>query len=779
MIWAIRWAGLGAVGSGSGSVPEWLRRFMHPREGWLAFVLLLIMLLTLCWSVQRAGWLGHLDSISAIASYGAVAGLLLGLSGLTVVATLPIAAALGTVVVLLNVGGEYFPQLTPIERVMGLRSEALDFTRIVVDGGYPPQLTPYAVGLGLLMWVTAFMAAYTMYRHHRVLDAILVVGAPLIANMAATLVDLFGYLILFVLAALLLWLRTALINREEGWLRRRVKENLEVPGAIMRSGLAFIVVTVALAWIMTTVAVAAPLTNMWNNLDSVWTGVRDGLDSIFSPLDSGESRIGGVSFGRQILVKGNWTSDDTPVLRLVAQKAYYLRAATYDDYTGHGWEQTRPTERRVEAGALIYPDLSPEEPTVGDAFELETVAIEMRAAVGGAIFTPGYPVRVFAPTVAVDLDGRPFLESLHATSGVSAGQGYEVAALISKTTQSQLRAAGTDYPPEVTAYYLGTDRVTERTRELADRITAGLTNPFDKAEALAQYLQGSEFRYENNVGPPDPNRDLVDFFLFDLQRGRMGYCEYYASAMAVMARALKIPARVATGFSPGTLVADNTFEVREENAHAWVELYFPGYGWQPFEATKTKRPVVRPEGEPVASSGPGGSAPVPTRFIDPRLGERGTSVGGAAFTPLPGGYQPGGQPPDQETRGGNALLIVALVLAGLGFAGWRLRRSRRAWRFLAPGDRQWQRLALVADRAGVAQRPSETIYEYAGWLEDQLPRRRPEIRAIADGKVWQSYSGHRMTSDMIARIESAWQRLQWPIIRLALRRRLRSLRPGR
>ncbi len=99
---------------------------------------------------------------------------------------------------------------------------------------------PYAVGLGVLMWVTAFIAAYTMYRHHRVLDAILLVGALLIANMSATLTDLFPYLVLFMLAALLLWLRAALIGREEGWQRRRVNENSEVPAAIMRSGLVFI-----------------------------------------------------------------------------------------------------------------------------------------------------------------------------------------------------------------------------------------------------------------------------------------------------------------------------------------------------------------------------------------------------------------------------------------------------------------------------------------------------------------------------------------------------------
>ena len=110
------------------------------------------------------------------------------------------------------------------------------------------------------MWVTAFIAAYTMYRHHRVLDAILLVGALLIANMSATLTDLFPYLVLFMLAALLLWLRAALIGREEGWQRRRVNENSEVPAAIMRSGLVFIAGSLVLAWVLTTVAVAAPLT---------------------------------------------------------------------------------------------------------------------------------------------------------------------------------------------------------------------------------------------------------------------------------------------------------------------------------------------------------------------------------------------------------------------------------------------------------------------------------------------------------------------------------------
>ena len=118
------------------------------------------------------------------------------------------------------------------------------------------------------------------------------------------------------------------------------------------------------------------------------------------------------------------------------------------------------------------------------------------------------------------------------------------------------------------------------------------------------------------------------------------------------------------------------------------------------------------------------------------------------------------------------MLIVVLVLLGLVFLVWRLRRTRRRWRFMAPGDRQWQRLALAASRAGVAQQPSETIYEYASWLEREIPQRQTDIQTIADAKVWQSYSGRSMGETMIERIERAWARMRTPMLLLAARRRL-------
>jgi len=245
-----------------------------------------------------------------------------------------------------------------------------------------------------------------------------------------------------------------------------------------------------------------------------------------------------------------------------------------------------------------------------------------------------------------------------------------------------------------------------------------------------------------------------------------------------MARTLGLPARVAVGYTPGERIDTGIYQVRAENSHAWAEVYFPGYGWQVFEATKTIPSVTRLPGadRPIPTGGP--DASVPPRF---REGDDEGLVPGTipSFAPVEGGSRPGETPVPPGSSGGNALIIGALLLVAVGVGIWRLRRTRRSWRLLAPGERQWQQLAVAAGRAGIARRPNETIYEYAGWLEEQIPTRSPEIHAVADGKVWQSYSGRGMTGEAISLVERAWKRLELPLLWLALRRRLRSLLPGR
>jgi transglutaminase-like putative cysteine protease len=758
-------------------VPELLRRYLRPREGRLSMGLLLVMLLALAWSLQRAEWFDHLEFLVPVALFAAIAGALLGLSRLSVVFVLPASALLGTGVVLWTVGGEFFPDLDQVSRLVLLRGDALDWTRIVVDGGFAPQLSPYALGLGTLMWVTGFIAAYTLYRHHRVLDSILLVGVALVGNMLATFADLFAFLVLFSLAALLLWLRVALVSREDSWRVRRVTENLDVPAQIMRSGVTFIAGSIALAWVLTTVAVAAPLTGVWNNLDGIWFTVRDQFEGVFGGLSGADSRIKGTSFSLSFRVSGSWNSSDGPVMTVASLHPYYMRTITYDMYTGHGWMTSEGSDRRVAAGDRTFPGYTPERPLSADSFTIETVTVEIQRSVGRNVFTPGYPTTAFAPLVIHEPGGLPLLGGLQSGVRLDTGKGYQITADISIASEAMLAGAGTNYPAEVAATYLSTEGVTNRTADLARQVVeaASATDPFHRAKALANYLRTDpRFKYATVAAlPSEPGRDLVDFFLFD-PTGQVGYCEYFASAMAVMARTLGLPSRVAVGYAPGEQVESGVYQYRERQAHAWAEIYFPGYGWQIFEATHSIAPVTRlPGAGTVPPVGPSsGGDPARPDFEGKNLGNVSDLP---SFEPLPGGFQPGGPRPADESRIGNATVIIVLLGLLALLVIWRLMRIRRLSRFLVPGDRQWQRLALAADRAGIAQRPAETFYEYASWLEEQLPQQRAEIRQIADGKVWQSYSGRSISSELIARLERAWGKLQLPMLWLALRSRLRSL----
>jgi len=463
-----------------------------------------------------------------------------------------------------------------------------------------------------------------------------------------------------------------------------------------------------------------------------------------------------------------------------AKGRYYMRTITYDLYTGHGWASSDGPNRRVAAGDRIFPGATPERPLA--AFDIETVTVEVQRNAGRNVFTPGYATAAFLPLIVHEPGGLPLLGALQSGVILEEGKGYQITAAISNATEAMLAGAGTDYPPEVVATYTSTTGVTDRTAELARQVVeeGGATDPYHEAKALATFLRTDpRFTYRTVAAlPSDPNRDIVDFFLFD-ENGQVGYCEYFASAMVVMARSLGLPARVAVGYAPGERIEDGIYQVREKNAHAWAEVYFPGYGWEIFEATQSLTPPVRLTGVGVVPpvTTPGGLIDSPHRV--PEEQGPGTISNLPSFEPVAGGFASGGQRPTDEARIGNAWIMLALLTLLVAFATWRLLRGRRRFRFLAPGDRQWQRLAFAADRAGVAQRPSETVYEYAGWLEEQIPQRRIEIHQIADGKVWQSYSGHSISSDVIALLERAWSRLQLPLLWLTLRKWIRSLLGGR
>lgn len=127
----------------------------------------------------------------------------------------------------------------------------------------------------------------------------------------------------------------------------------------------------------------------------------------------------------------------------------------------------------------------------------------------------------------------------------------------------------------------------ERVSKLAGEITSSADNDYDRAKAIESYLS-KNYKYTLEPGNIPQNRDFVDYFLFD---SKQGYCTYYASAMTVLVRSIGIPARYVEGYKlPSKPVSGNSYEVTNKEAHAWVEVYFEGFGWIPFEPTSPFAP---------------------------------------------------------------------------------------------------------------------------------------------------------------------------------------------
>lgn len=123
--------------------------------------------------------------------------------------------------------------------------------------------------------------------------------------------------------------------------------------------------------------------------------------------------------------------------------------------------------------------------------------------------------------------------------------------------------------------------ITPRVRQLAQDLTKDKTTTYDKAKAVEEYLS-KNYPYTLKPGTPPRKKDFVDYFLFE---GKKGYCTYYASAMTVLLRCADIPARYVEGYILPPESKNGVFEVTNQQGHAWVEVYFEGVGWIPFEPT--------------------------------------------------------------------------------------------------------------------------------------------------------------------------------------------------
>ncbi len=414
----------------------------------------------------------------------------------------------------------------------------------------------------------------------------------------------------------------------------------------------------------------------------------------------------------------------------------YLRALTLSEYVPDtGWQATRPAP-----GVPLPGPIRPEPPAVsGDLVDVQVENVSFRdywlPLYGRPVEVTGLAESrwVYDPSTGTAYAGRPQQED-----------SWEQRTRLSVPSVTQLRQANgaTGAGPE----YLRTVGVDPRVGALAVEVVAGRDTSFDRALALQEFFTGagSPFRYSLQTAPGGGDDALVEF----LTSGRVGYCEQFASAMAVMLRTVGIPARVAVGFTAGS-DAGGYRSISTSDAHAWVEAWFPGVGWTTFDPTPlTDGRTITPPYVLEASTETSGSDAVDDGLPLSQPAEPEPTPAPAAADQS-GPDAAGSSPTEGDGLPGWPFAIVALTAVAASVPA-ALRAYRRRRRLTAAGSggpgaaaAGWAELLAESADRGTSIPPSDTVRGAARRLvcEHRLDARSQQALREVVGAVESSWYG--------------------------------------
>ncbi len=798
------------------SASQGLLAALSPKVEWLLFFALFANLATVVWTVESADW-ADTPSLVLLVFLGMVTALVtsrLRVQGLLLV---PAGLAIGFVTVMWQgsslVEGGWMWDRAGV--VWGRVGEWIVAAR---SGGISIDPLPFSLFLTALSWLIGYLAAWAIFRLHNIWVPILLGGAGILTNLAYLPDRFTTSFVLYLFTAMLLIIAFGIVRRHDHWQRSHAQYPELAWMYSLQEGIFFAVIVLIITFSLPVGRGITTLMRTYEVLRSPIENFRSDFNRLFAALPARKPLPYRI-FDQVLPFQGTINLATTPVLQVEASQPTYWKVRSYDLYTPKGWmsgevvrlpadwkpaySQRQEYQRRIRISQKVtlnastsvvvsgFTDaLRPSEasgwlmesyqPTVYTLNlnnpardlpeDIQGLASELRRnpqlltrqgfddllsllpedlVVVGRTYSGD---RLATLNLARELPDPPDILAIHSPEWLRPGSSYVIESSVSIATPAELRAAGEDYPGWVTDRYLQLPpELPARVRALARDITRNAPTPYDKAQAIVRYL--STFQYDTNIPPPPLNGDGVDHFLFTLRRG---YSDYFASAMAVLLRSVGVPARLAAGYTTGEKAENsNVYVVRDSNSHAWVEVFFPSYGWVPFEPTpgQVAPSVVEP-------------APVePPPFIPPS-GEE------PPFEEEPvGPINIPNLPRDTVTWNERLLsllpwLSIPLGLALVAAALWR-------WLLAPPADpeRAYRRLTLLGALAGVGLRPWQTPYQYGETLGSAIPSHKGPVRVIVEAYVRLRYGRRSLSPQEQERLASAWVDLRGPLLLRVFKRR--------
>ena len=597
---------------------------------------------------------------------------------------------------------------------------------LVVGPGAPDNLA--VIGLAVfLTWLIAAWGAWWLARHGRAFVGLLPTGAFL-AQQAYWVPATLGYLLLFLGVTTFLLVFVRMVFNMRAWDQAGVDYAEDIRIDVLFSALALTLLITFLSPAVPFFASGEFSQKFWKLFESPWRRVEQQVSASFrvaQPVRSLVPPAGAAPGGlpRAHLLGGRPELGEEIALRVSVRGdtsglQLYWRGQTYATYTGRGWETgvDTATEQSFEAGqpwSADLPSSRSRRPVVA--------AVESVAASRSVLYAPLEPVTVDRPY-------RAFLRApgdLVALSAERNANVYTVLSYVPVPDAVALSETGTTYPPDVTSHYLQLPAdLDSRLSVLLASWTEDAATQYDKAVAIERQLRG--ITYSLDVPLPPEGRELVSWFVFDLKRG---YCDYFASAMVVLARLAGIPARLAIGYATGDFdEKTGQFLVTELQAHSWPELYFPGVGWVSFEPT-AGRPLAAREGGQTRpgfeSAIAGGPEDLDSGMAElQQLAQENVVI-------------------ERRQAAGRGLLVAVMALC-LAWAVWLALASRRPMPDVAGGALEaYGRVLNWGSRLGRPLERGETPREYLSGLSELAEK-------IADRARWRKHRVRRAASVVVA-----------------------------
>ncbi len=734
--------------------------------GWLALLLALAMLFTVAASVEAAGWTDGLGLVQSAVLGGGLFAFLLALtrwgSGFSIfygfLGSIPWIAT-GLVRTLVQTSDVH-------DGLIVLAHHYSQWYYALVSGRASGDNWVFVIQLCIIGWWIAFFAIWTLFRHQRVWQAMLPAGVGILVNAYYAPQDVRGYVVAFLIAVLLLAVRVELARNEARWQMEHIRYAPDMYLDFLKNGLIFAVTVVVAAWFLPAVNTnGTKLDDIIQPLHQPWQQVQQDWQRMFTSLKYKNTTYVST-YGKTLTLGGPVSLTDRPVFEASAPMRAYWRGATYDTYTGSGWLNTDQQVVQIDQGKRFPQPI----------FEMTgavTATIHTLQSGQNVLFGPPTPIGTSLPVNAdvTPLDdsasgGQVLVSMLRSRVSLRKDTVYTVSSAVSMAPPSVLRADNTDYPDWVKQRFLQVPKeLPARVHQLAQRVAGRQENEFDKASAIEAYLR--QFPYNTQISAPPPGADGVDYFLFGVKQG---YCDYYASAMVMMLRSIGIPARFVAGYAPGNYDSQTgTYVVLEQNAHAWVEVFFPSYGWVQFEPTASEPVLLRPTQAPEQALPPVGGVSDPNQDMqDIRQQKRDAGSGpvGTVDTAQTAG------PADwiKSHALGLGLGALGIAMAG-GMALFVWRRNRDLFQ-LDNGLllRLFELLNRWAERLHVPWAASMTPLEHARTFGQALPEAREPVNRLTGLLVAQQYGRQQFAPETLRTVAGEWRLLE-PLLWKRLARR--------